>query len=204
MPGHVTPGQLDRQHRQAAAQGDHRSLRPDHRTQPQAGQRRQENAGQLDRSRHAARLEAIGRRVASPPGQVLNHGPNQHPRHCQGQQRPPGWLAVKSQPFGQIGEYPRLQVGDQLEEPVDQEGDRDPQDRGHDQQHRVLPGPQDSERISWCAHRDLPTLRGGDLPGLAIDFASQATAAHHPARVIRAARLRDGHGPQAHRRPQYV
>jgi hypothetical protein len=57
--GHIAPGQLDRQERQPAAERDQRALGPDHRAQAQAHQRRQEDAGQLVRLRHAACFEAV-------------------------------------------------------------------------------------------------------------------------------------------------
>jgi hypothetical protein len=90
--------------------------------------------------------------VTAPAGQVLDRRADDYPGHDQRQQRPPGWLAVEAEALGQVGEHPGLDLGDQLEEPVDQERDHHAQDRRQDQQDEVFLGPHDGERISWGGH----------------------------------------------------
>ena len=164
--GHVAPGQLDHQDRQPAAQRDRRGLRPYHGAQTQARHRRHQDAGQLGGQRHAAWLKAVSGRVTSPTGQVPDDRPDNRPGHRQRQQWPPGWCAMETQILGQVGEHPRLDVGDQLEQPVDQ---------------YEITMPRTAARISKAGYFLVRKTAKGSF-GVVTDIASpSATASQAPA-----------------------
>src|SRR6185437_9638454 len=72
------------------------------------------------------------------PGMYLMTAPTIAPATASGSSGHQGGAPWKPKVLGQVGEHPRLDVGDQLEQPVDQERDHHAQDRRQDQQGHIL------------------------------------------------------------------
>ena len=140
---HVAPGQPYGEHSEPAAESDQRGLRPQHDTEAQGGQGREQHAGKLrGRGCAAAWLEPVGRRMAALPRKVPDDRCDQQAGHRQDGKRPPRRRAVKAQPIRKMSEDLALQVGDKLKEPVRRSGDWRAEYRGEDQQSQIAVAPQ--------------------------------------------------------------
>ena len=143
-----------------AAERDQRRLGAQHHAEAQGGECRERHPGKLDRPAGPARLEPVRRRVAARTRQVADGERDQQTGQDKRRDRPPQRLAVEAKPAGQVGEDPRLQLGDQGEETVSHRRDGHADDRGEYQQ---LPGS--------CRDRRSASGSGGVvtkfLPGIA-------------------------------------
>ena len=173
----VLLGQPHRDHAQAAAQRDQRGLRAEHHAQAQRGQGGQHHAGKLrGPGRPLPRLEAVGRRVAAPAGQVADGQPDQDPGDRQRQQRPPRRLALEAHGLGQVGEHPALRLAGQGQEAPGGRRDRHAEQRGQHQQDQVPAGAQRRQRVGggrrraaacWCTRHNqqrCPAARAAASP----------------------------------------
>lgn len=88
--GHVTAGQADRAHAEARTEGDQRCLRSHHNTQPETGQRGQQDPGQFGwGGRRTTGVEAVRGRMAAATGQAGDGESYEHSGDQQRGQRPP-------------------------------------------------------------------------------------------------------------------
>ncbi len=151
----VAPGQPHGEHGEPAAERDQRRLRPQHDTEGQGGQGREQHAGKLGgRGRAATRLEPVRRRVTAPARKVLNDRRDRQAGHHQDGNRPPRRRTVKAEPVGEMGEDLALQVGDQHKEPVGRGRDGRAKHRCQDQQSQVGLAPQQLLRVLGRRHDD--------------------------------------------------
>ncbi len=81
------------EHAEAAADRDQRRLRPEHDAEAQGRQRRDHDAGQVDREHRAARLESFGRLVTGGAGEVANRQRDEQACERRPGKRPPDGLA---------------------------------------------------------------------------------------------------------------
>ena len=134
--GDVLLRRLDRQVGQAPTDGDQRGLRTDHRTESDAGQRGQHDAGEMARTgRPPGR--SLQRQFATPTGQVPDDQTDDEAADGQRYDRPPGGGGARSELVRNVGEDPLLDGGGQDQEEVRDGRDRHAEHRGNDQQAQI-------------------------------------------------------------------
>ncbi len=147
LRGRVARREADGERAEPAADRDQRRLRAEHRAERERGERGEEDPRQLDRGQRAARVEAVGGRVAAGARQVADRQRHEQPRQREQRQRPPDRRRIEPERVRQVVEQQRLQLRDQLEEPVRDGGDRDADQRRQHEQLHIGAGAQQRDRI---------------------------------------------------------
>ena len=150
--GMFFPGQPDSQDRQAAAEGDERSLGSQHETQAQGGQRGEQDAGQFGWLGGAG-LDPLVGDVTAVTRQPHDRDGGQHPGDSEYGKRPPPRDGMQAQPAGQALVHLLLNPVHQLQEAPRGERDQHPDQRGEHEQDPVALAPDRRTRIGGSGSR---------------------------------------------------
>lgn len=145
--GRIVLEQVDGKNADAAAECYQRCLRAEHDPETEGRQRREDDAGELDRQDRARRLESLCRPVPARPRQEPDRQRNQQATESEERNRPPGGLGVESELAGKGSVHVVLHLGNTFEEEQCSHRYRNPDDRAEREQHHVAPASQKGCRI---------------------------------------------------------
>ena len=167
--GGVLPRQLDREDAETRPERDQRRFGAEHDAQADGGDGGEQHARQFDGLGRRSRLQPFGGLVTAAAREPPDGEGDRDGRDGQHRQRPPRGNRCQAQRAREVLVDPQLQVVDEFEIAPRRQGDQDTDDGGEDEQHAVVPGPQERGGIGrrrstgggGVGHRSVPRRASG-------------------------------------------